>query len=882
MASVRSLPIRVAPVPGEAIDSWLEFAASRLAVSWGEMLDALGLPPSGSGYPPWAVDPSRGQLREISHATGVSAVRLQEMVLRRYNGRAVVLEGGSLIYAASSPWTRRSGSRFCPECLRESGGRWQLAWRLGWAFACARHRCLLADTCPACGQVPRIRVLPTFATPQPGHCASAPTGERPVRRSRAERCAADLTAACVVKLPAGHPVLAAQQLIDSVICTGSARFGVYRNRPQPAIRALSDIRAVAQRILTFSGREELRRHLPADTPLPVEATGVQVGDRYVRRKLVGGDRPTTAVVTAAGVVTALDILCATPIDDAVSRMRWVVDSCRRAGAATSAAAVLDWGAGTSEVLDGVLLAAISPQMLVSDQLRFQTMTALPRRTSSLRSAEVNRCTPSMLWPAWAQPLTVPGSRRLHHRLALAAAIQIIGTDQTPEEACARLGGHLLPTEMSRVLKLFQSERMWRQSTTALVRMADFLAEHGAPIDYARRRRLDYQDLLPDDQWRRIYRHSDALAIGKRTAVAARMFLYELISGQPAARPSGRAAFSLFSFPRCLTPNLLAELTDHGRQFLADHGIVDEPVTWEPPPSVFDGVCLPGVAAVDSIDRACLFELLRTGEKRRSMSEVAKMLGTTNDALYDRLCNRPLPPRPPESEYLLKAERHHVRAAREKLPRERLTAMYRGEGLSIRTIATRTQLSRHAVREMIDEYGIAPPVAPTRNPITVDPGWVKEQYLSELRTFPEIAAEIGVSASGLTRWAHRRNIRRGGRGRQNHSAALNARRRAQSWPPLLRAALALPGGWDRLQRFRRVASCSSLDLAAESIGTSPCTLSRQISRLERETGGALIHRATRARPMTVTEHGLAVLHAISEAGKTPEPQNLCSPAIDRDL
>ena len=279
MTSVRSLPIRVAPIPGEAIDSWLEFTASRLAVSWGEMLDALGLPPGGSGYPPWAVDASRGQLQEISHATGVSAVQLQKMLLRHYNGHALALEGSSLIHSASSPWTRRSGSRYCPGCLRDSGGRWLLAWRLGWAFVCVRHRCLLADTCPTCGQIPRIRVPPSFAIPQPGHCASAPTGERPVRRRRAERCAADLTAACVVQVPAGHPVLAAQQLIDSVISTGTARFGVYRNRPQPAIRALSDIRVVAQRILTFSGREELRQHLPADTPLPVAETGVQVRDR---------------------------------------------------------------------------------------------------------------------------------------------------------------------------------------------------------------------------------------------------------------------------------------------------------------------------------------------------------------------------------------------------------------------------------------------------------------------------------------------------------------------------------------------------------------------------------------------------------------------------
>lgn len=867
VTSVRSLPIRVAPLPDEAIDSWLESMASRLSGSWGEMLDALDLPVSGGGFPPWTVNPSREQLEAISEASGVPASQLRSMVLHRYSGRALVLDGARLTQAASSPWTRRSGSRFCPECLRQSGGRWQLAWRLGWAFACVKHRCLLADTCPACGVVPRIRSMPSCVIPQPGRCGNAPTGQRVVRRRRTERCAADLTGVPVAELPVGHPVLAAQQVVDSVISSGFAEFGVYQNNPQVALRALTDIRVLAHKVLTFSSRDDLRRHLPPYSPLPVDEPEVQVRDRYRRRKSVGADRPTTAVATAAGVVTALDILHGATVDDAAAQLQWVIECCRRAGASTGPAAVLQWGAGTTEVLDAVRLAAVGPKMLLFDQLRFRTVTTLPRRTSSARGAELNRRTPSMLWPRWAQPLTVPGSRRLHHRLALAAAIQIIGTDQTPSEACARLGGYLRPAEMHRVLKLFQSEGIWRESGIALARMADFLADDSTPIDYARRRSLEYKGLLSDNEWRRIYRRSDALAIGKRTEVAARMFLYEQISGQPAARPSSRAAFKLFSFPRCLTPNLLAELNQHGLEFLAGQGVTDEPVAWDPPSAVFDGLSLPGVD-FDSIDRARLFELLRTEKERRSMSDVATILGTTNDVLYDHLSSNPLPPRPPESQYLLNAQGHHFRAAREKLPQERLAAMYHDEGLSIREIATRTELSRHTVGNLVDEYDIGAAVAPTRNPINVDVDWVKDQYLRELRTFPEIAAEIGVSASGLARWARRRNIQRRGRGIQNHSASLNAQRQARSSPPLLKAAMAEPGGWERLQRFRRVARFPSFDLAAESIGTTPCTLSRQIRRLERETGGTLIHRATRAQPMTVTEHGAAVLQAISELEKIP--------------
>ncbi|MEU0119639.1 TniQ family protein [Streptomyces bobili] len=54
----------------------------------------------------------------------------------------------------------RAGSRFCPFCLADSGGRWLVAWRLSWSFACTRHHVLLVDRCPACHRVPRLRSHP--------------------------------------------------------------------------------------------------------------------------------------------------------------------------------------------------------------------------------------------------------------------------------------------------------------------------------------------------------------------------------------------------------------------------------------------------------------------------------------------------------------------------------------------------------------------------------------------------------------------------------------------------------------------------------------------------------------------------------------------------
>lgn len=39
--SVRTLPIRVAPVDGESLESWLAAIAVRLNVTWAELLDAV-------------------------------------------------------------------------------------------------------------------------------------------------------------------------------------------------------------------------------------------------------------------------------------------------------------------------------------------------------------------------------------------------------------------------------------------------------------------------------------------------------------------------------------------------------------------------------------------------------------------------------------------------------------------------------------------------------------------------------------------------------------------------------------------------------------------------------------------------------------------------
>jgi hypothetical protein len=44
----RALPVRVDPIPGEALESWLAALATRMNATWGEVLDVV-LPIGANG-----------------------------------------------------------------------------------------------------------------------------------------------------------------------------------------------------------------------------------------------------------------------------------------------------------------------------------------------------------------------------------------------------------------------------------------------------------------------------------------------------------------------------------------------------------------------------------------------------------------------------------------------------------------------------------------------------------------------------------------------------------------------------------------------------------------------------------------------------------------
>jgi hypothetical protein len=75
----RVLPIRLAPVPGEAFDSWLERYAARLQVRLVDLIEAIGLvrPPRTTSHaatpPNWTTALQRAEVDRIVCTTGVDA-----------------------------------------------------------------------------------------------------------------------------------------------------------------------------------------------------------------------------------------------------------------------------------------------------------------------------------------------------------------------------------------------------------------------------------------------------------------------------------------------------------------------------------------------------------------------------------------------------------------------------------------------------------------------------------------------------------------------------------------------------------------------------------------------------------------------------------------
>lgn len=804
LASLDTIAVRQRPLPGEAIDSWLEAYASRLQTGVLDIFALAGLAPAGTrtastvaGRGLWIYSLTPAEAAALSALTAVPASALSGMTLTRYHPALVTVGPATRLPGPSRWWRQTAGSRYCPGCLAATGGRWQLSWRLPWSFACPLHQMLLADACPACGR-PARQVRGRLADiPQPGRCrARAPAGGTPCREL--------LAGAATPALPADGLILRAQRHIDTII-SELPRGGAAARAP--LLGSLDDIHAIIHASLSA-----LR--VPAILPAPARQALAELGDQII---VPGSEQPRwgqercSPPMAAFGAAVAVHMLRGGPACPDPVVARWLTRAAadykaRRNLPGGPAARLLKRWKKATPALQNALLKTLDPQLAVRDRLRYATPAATPappaRGTGQARAPAV----PSLLWPSWALRLNPCGLfDPLPYRAILSVLLLLAASHDTRyHDAQALLGHHFSSSGSSGyIAPRLQQAGALDAVLSALSELARKLDEHGAPIDYARRRALFNPAPFNHQAWRE---HCDHIGYQRhrRQENTARILLTELLTGNHPRYfppPHNLSADDCFIYARVvfrLPAQLLTHLHDQATQLLSGARI-DEPVHWEPPFGWLPGARWPGPHP-DDIPAARMWQLIHAGHSRTT---TAAKLGTSIE---------------------------HIR----------LIAARHPQPIPQRQPAPRTTIPRTAVSQRID------------------PDWFTRQYVTKGRTLADISRDVKITPNALARYVHQLGItpRRGGAGHRN---PLNDIGEPDGFPPATWAAFQRSGGCQRIRRFLTVIKHPTFSQASRQLGTSPSVISTQIAQLERDLGAQLIIRNPGHCGITMTAEGRRFAH-----------------------
>ncbi|NKZ10771.1 hypothetical protein HGA11_07245 [Mycolicibacterium septicum DSM 44393] len=840
----RTLPLRIGPEPGEALDSWLEALAIRFNVPLGDICRQLGIPPRKGHRPRWLLWLSDDERRQIANATGMDPEGVVRCTLSTYDHRAIEINYTKAVLNPKFPFTRHAGSRYCPLCLAESGGRWRLCWRLGWTFACLRHHCLLVDHCPRCGQPQRMTQSRWLTVPHPNRCQHS---------NLAVPCNADLTDAPVITLTEADQIVRTQQMVFDIIDTDRANFGVYRDYPCHARDALRDIKALAVRAFMYANRHGL----PAITPPTLVGEYAQHDPSPRRRTRYMSNRaniaPARAVEAAAAISAALNILREPNVADAGEHAAWMVERRER----PYYPAELNSCAQERPLVAAILIKAFAPRRGPCTQLRYQSPLRFPVAPSESPGwlQCLIECMPAVFWPSWTVRLTPPNTGRYTLPLALSCAALLVGTRCSPGDAAHLLGHAINGSTAGKHLMVLQQLTQWNDVCLALVRVARYLATHPTPIDYARRRQLDYEDLLTEDRWNEICRETGELPGNGMRRQIARLYLYEKISGLPArtdrlmAHSESTIGFwsRVFNFPAEASPQFASILLDEARQFLSSKGI-DEPLVWHPPLTLLHDLTLPGIDP-ERFDSDELRRALNQKQPAR-IGPIARRLNTSS-AVVRCLLDIEI------DKTSTTAAKYHVspHPVRDRLCAELTPAIledrYIRKGQSLSAIARSYGVRGPLVRKVAEQYGIPLRGRPTR---TSD--WLFTEHAVKRRTCRDIAAEVGVNEVTVRNWV---------------------KRARPEWPPPpaikhrpigVRAARALlrPDTMTDLQRrqlrhFARTLHYPTIQAAAEGLAISEGNLRKQIHAVEHRYGAHLIQRARHSMGQRPTLDGVRLAEAV---------------------
>jgi hypothetical protein len=825
------VPIRFDPLPGEAFDSWLAAYAARLNCPIPELARAVGIPGTVFGLPAAnlalgrpAPDPQRVALAACG--LGASQIEATWLPLARYAQQVKARLGMSDLARAARPmpW-----SRYCPKCLAGNGGRWPAAWRLPWFVACPRHRRFLLSACPSCGGAQRLRRLRHDCT---GGSSALCSARQPEGAGAGWDCHHDLGA---VKPGPGPPagLLAWQRQMAAVLDPG-----IDGDSLSQLVDRLADQLVVA-RHLGLHG-DSLDTQGLADT--------AHLATLLLRAHRLQSDRTGAEMAELA-------------LADANKRT-WVIPR--------------SWRPASAE-LTAVVLRHRDSRLCTPARLRYRTATELAARPGRHDAQQRQACVPLAIWPDWAIRLTPTSGLQLNSfRAVTAIAICLAGTSQSLNNV-TRLwcDDRTFHNEVARGLQLIGRDPDGKTIIAALTMLAEHLDRHGAPIDYPRRDHFAASvELIDADSWDGICQAAGTATGGTAKLRAARLWIWETITGgEPHQapehiRPLTNGQLNRYHRFALDLPATAATLLDQrARAVLDRYGCADEPLTWSPPPGVIDVAGLPG-RDPHSVDAADARRLLR---QNLAEGTVAERLGITLGHL--RYIVRRNPPEVRPRSAGKRAVMRHPKPTH--LTAERLRDLIDNGG-SVRGIATQNGVTRKIVRDELIRHGIDVPVPGRQQLHGIDPEWLRHQYLVELRTLGDLAAEIGATPSTLSRHAQAHGIPLRARGGASHQSSLTAGRGYSH--PLALAVLG-QGGVERVRRFQIYASMRSLNAAAIRTGLYTTVLISQLNQLESACGGQLIERSpTEQQPQQLTDLGRQLLRqADRHLGPNPDaPPTLPEP------
>ncbi|WP_395358403.1 TniQ family protein [Streptomyces sp. YH02] len=707
----RTLPIRYAPYPGEALDSWLEAIAARLSCPFTDVLGALGLPnrdPTAAApvLPRWTTSATPDELAAITDVTGVPADVLKAMTLLPYDGHAVEIVPGQRRVHRQALWGR-TGSRFCPACLEETGGRWQLTWRLGWSFACTRHHILLADRCPACLRTPRLRSHPRREVPRPGLCSSAAVAGGP----RPRRCHHPLTDTPVTALTSGGALEETQRLVETTLTAPdrTARWPLYGTGGVPLRTALRDLKSLGALVLNHATNADLHSVAPGEVlqrleqyrTNPLSARSQRHPDTR-RSDVHSYFAPDDAAATAVAITAGLRILCAADIPAAADAARWLTERVASSGRPLYPAGVVSVGGTLSPVLEAALRCSREAQIMPVYRLRHRTAvhSTRPPANHDTRAGML----PAALWPEWSLRLSPhhPNGRPLAKRTdeLLAVASLLAGNTTSIQAAIRLIGTTITSHNVSTLLADLTRRSDCADVLHTLILLADHLDQHGTLIDYARRRALfTEQDRFIDPRcWNDLQRR--LRSTGAPNVAHAQRWIFHTLTGSPPhlahpdlapAAGAQRQPYQRFRW-RILPAE--ADLLTHTAQAILDEHGIDEPLQWTPrlPARALRHLALPGPDP-DSITVAQLHQAVPSGDF--SIAQLARTLNTTTAHVICLLSQNPVDWSPPRFR----------RTQHTAIRLEQWRTWYEQDHLSLQDIADREGTSLATVRLAFLKNGV---------------------------------------------------------------------------------------------------------------------------------------------------------------------------------